>query len=220
MPCTISDPSSALVGNRTVVDDGGVPNRRILKTPHRYDLRPGDLLTVTLASVSPGLVGDVFTIVGEEERSYATYRRFVIRGASWLAPRIEVRGTRPCRTPWSAAPSRPRCSWPSSWRSPPPTWWPSRSRTRRTGRARTPRPATTAARGGPSSSTTGPGEVSWSAGTDRAQANRLEYGFVGTDSLGRTYDQPPYEHHGPAVDVIEPIFHAAMEKVAQKATAW
>jgi hypothetical protein len=82
MPCTISDPSSALVGNRTVVDDGGVPNRRILKTPHRYDLRPGDLLTVTLASVSPGLVGDVFTIVGEEERSYATYRRFVIRGAS------------------------------------------------------------------------------------------------------------------------------------------
>jgi hypothetical protein len=66
----------------------------------------------------------------------------------------------------------------------------------------------------------GPGEVSWSAGTDRAQANRLEYGFVGTDSLGRTYDQPPYEHHGPAVAVIEPIFHAAMEKVAQKATAW
>ncbi len=31
-------------------------------------------------------------------------------------------------------------------------------------------------------------EVSRSAGTDRAQANRLEYGFVGTDSLGRCVD--------------------------------
>lgn len=62
--------------------------------------------------------------------------------------------------------------------------------------------------------------TSWSAGTDRAQARRLEYGYVGTDSLGRHYDQPPYEHHGPAVDVIEPAFEAAMSQVAARAVRW
>lgn len=65
-----------------------------------------------------------------------------------------------------------------------------------------------------------PSAVSRSVGTDRAQARRLEYGFVGTDSLGRTYDQPPYEHHGPAVDVIEPLFELAMAKVAEMAVKW
>ena len=63
-------------------------------------------------------------------------------------------------------------------------------------------------------------EVSAAVGTDRAQANRLEYGFVGRDSLGREYDQSPYPHHGPAIDVIEPLFEAAMEKVAEKAIPW
>ena len=66
----------------------------------------------------------------------------------------------------------------------------------------------------------GPGETSRSVGTDRAQANRLEHGFVGRDSLGREYDQQPYPHHGPAVDVIEPNFQAAMEKVAEQAVRW
>jgi hypothetical protein len=65
-----------------------------------------------------------------------------------------------------------------------------------------------------------PGTVSRSVGTDRPQANRLEYGYVGTDSAGRTYDQPPYEHHGPAVDVVEPLFEAAMDAVADKAVRW
>ena len=65
-----------------------------------------------------------------------------------------------------------------------------------------------------------PTAVSRSAGTDRAQANRLEYGFVGTDSLGRTYDQQPYPHHGPAVDVVEPLFDLAMAKVAEQAVEW
>lgn len=62
--------------------------------------------------------------------------------------------------------------------------------------------------------------VSRSVGTDRPQANRLEYGYSGTDSIGRTYDAPPYAHHGPAVDVVEPIFYAAMEKVAEQAVTW
>lgn len=65
-----------------------------------------------------------------------------------------------------------------------------------------------------------PGTTSRSVGTDRPQANRLEYGFVGTDSLGRQYDQQPYPHHGPAVDVMEPVFEAAMDKVADQAVRW
>lgn len=65
-----------------------------------------------------------------------------------------------------------------------------------------------------------PGAVSWSAGTDRAQANRLEYGFVGTDSLGRTFDQQPYPHMGPAADAVEPEFLAAMTRVAEQALSW
>jgi hypothetical protein len=66
----------------------------------------------------------------------------------------------------------------------------------------------------------GPSAVAKSAGTNRAQANRLEYGFVGADSLGRTYNQPPYAHHGPAVDVVEPLFYAAMQQVADLAVNW
>lgn len=38
-----------------------------------------------------------------------------------------------------------------------------------------------------------------SIGTNAVQGLRLENGFVGTDSLGRTYNQPPYPHAGPAV---------------------
>jgi hypothetical protein len=83
--CTISDPTTALLGGRTSDDEAGVPNQRIAKLPHDADLRPGDLLTVTAAAFSPGMVGDAFVIVGEEERSYATYRRYLLRGSSWLA---------------------------------------------------------------------------------------------------------------------------------------
>lgn len=82
-PCTIADPSSALQGHRTVNDEAGVPNQRILRVPHRAALQPGDLVTITTSAVSPGLVGSVFSVAGEEERSYATYRRFVLRGSSW-----------------------------------------------------------------------------------------------------------------------------------------
>ena len=43
-------------------------------------------------------------------------------------------------------------------------------------------------------------------GTNRPQARRLEFGFTGTDSRGRTYNQPPYPHFGPAIAEIEPEF--------------
>jgi hypothetical protein len=65
-----------------------------------------------------------------------------------------------------------------------------------------------------------PGTVSRSVGTDRAQANRLEYGFVGTDSLGRTYDQPPYPHTARPWTSSNRVFDAAMEAVADQAVRW
>jgi hypothetical protein len=52
-------------------------------------------------------------------------------------------------------------------------------------------------------------------GTNAPQALRLEYGFVGADSLGRVYDQPPLPHVGPAVQETEPEFVAAMERIAR-----
>lgn len=50
-------------------------------------------------------------------------------------------------------------------------------------------------------------------GTNAPQGRRLEFGFVGTDSLGRNYNQPPYPHVGPAVDEVEPLFIEALKKV-------
>src|ERR1051325_1324826 len=37
-------------------------------------------------------------------------------------------------------------------------------------------------------------------GTNQPQARRLEFGFNDTDSLGRTYHQPPKPHFRPAFD--------------------
>ncbi|MEV0257718.1 HK97 gp10 family phage protein [Streptomyces sp. NPDC050732] len=47
-------------------------------------------------------------------------------------------------------------------------------------------------------------------GTNKPQARRLEYGFVGADSLGRIYNQPPFPHVGPAVEEIRPVFLSAL----------
>lgn len=47
-------------------------------------------------------------------------------------------------------------------------------------------------------------------GTNKPQGRRLEYGFVGADSLGRIYNQPPFPHVGPAVEEIRPAFLAAV----------
>lgn len=52
-------------------------------------------------------------------------------------------------------------------------------------------------------------------GTNRDQGRRLEFGFVGADSLGRVYNQPPYPHVGPAVDEIEPGFVKAHEALVR-----
>ncbi len=47
-------------------------------------------------------------------------------------------------------------------------------------------------------------------GTARPQGRRLEFGFVGADSLGRHYNQAPLPHFGPAFDQIAPLYEAAI----------
>lgn len=47
-------------------------------------------------------------------------------------------------------------------------------------------------------------------GTDRPQGRRLEFGFVGPDSLGRVYNQPPFPHVGPAIPAIEGMLRVGM----------
>lgn len=42
-------------------------------------------------------------------------------------------------------------------------------------------------------------------GTSAPQGRRLEFGFVGVDSLGRRYNQPPFPHLGPAVNAFGPL---------------
>lgn len=50
-------------------------------------------------------------------------------------------------------------------------------------------------------------------GTNLPQGRRLEYGFHGTDSLGRTYAQPPFPHFGPAFDFLAPQFVRALQTI-------
>jgi hypothetical protein len=52
------------------------------------------------------------------------------------------------------------------------------------------------------------------AGSNEPQALRLELGFVGTDSLGRHYDQPPYPAWRPAYDDLTPKYRLEVEAVA------
>lgn len=52
-------------------------------------------------------------------------------------------------------------------------------------------------------------------GTAKPQGRRLEYGFVGIDSLGRHYNQPPYKHVDPAKRELEPKFKTAMWRLGR-----
>jgi hypothetical protein len=47
-------------------------------------------------------------------------------------------------------------------------------------------------------------------GTDLPYGRRLEFGFSGTDSLGRTYNQPPFAHVQPALGYIGAMLLAQM----------
>lgn len=54
-------------------------------------------------------------------------------------------------------------------------------------------------------------------GTVRPQGMRLEFGFVGTDSLGRTYDQAPRPHVGPAVQQFQMRFGENVKRAVGEA---
>jgi hypothetical protein len=82
-PCTLFSPTAAVISGQTVNDQSGVPDAQMLKVPHRAELQPGDLVTITAAAYSPGLVGEVFVVHREGSRSYATYRLYQLRGSSW-----------------------------------------------------------------------------------------------------------------------------------------
>lgn len=78
-------------------------------------------------------------------------------------------------------------------------------------------------------------EATAEVGTNKVQGRRLEFGFVGTDSAGRTYPSSsrtvrgrrgsplarkgyPYPHFLPALRVIQPQYLAAMRKIIEDAT--
>lgn len=54
-------------------------------------------------------------------------------------------------------------------------------------------------------------------GTNAPQARRLEFGFVGVDSLGRHYNQPPFPHLGPAVDAFAPLLRRELRNAVSGA---
>lgn len=61
-----------------------------------------------------------------------------------------------------------------------------------------------------------PGGAEGEVSTNAVQAARLEYGFVGADSLGRSFSQPPYPHWRPAADVAEEEFAAGVAAAIAK----
>lgn len=52
-------------------------------------------------------------------------------------------------------------------------------------------------------------------GNNKPQARRLNKGFVGMDSLGRVYDQPPYPHADPALDDVAAGVAAGLANAAK-----
>lgn len=83
---SLLDPSRLVGRTGTFADAAGVPYANAAKFPHHADLRPGDVVKVLTATYSPGLVGDELVVFGEDQRSFATHRRYLLRGSSWAPP--------------------------------------------------------------------------------------------------------------------------------------
>jgi hypothetical protein len=56
-------------------------------------------------------------------------------------------------------------------------------------------------------------EVTVTVGTNRPQARRLEFGFVGEDRAGRVYHEGPLPHFGPAFDQTAPEVEDAIDRI-------
>lgn len=86
-PCSYNLPKQAPLRRLTTTDEAGDPEQRQLRLPiGSPDLRAGDVVTCTAAAFAAGLVGDEAVIDREDERTYATYRAYILRGSSWSAP--------------------------------------------------------------------------------------------------------------------------------------
>lgn len=59
------------------------------------------------------------------------------------------------------------------------------------------------------------GKTDFEVATDRPDANRHEYGFVGRDSLGRHYTTPPRPHFRPAAESIRGRYRDAIAEEVQ-----
>lgn len=57
------------------------------------------------------------------------------------------------------------------------------------------------------------GGMSVVAGNPSPQSNRLEYGFVGADAMGRHYAQPPFPHFRPTFDEVAPAYYIDIAQV-------
>lgn len=53
-------------------------------------------------------------------------------------------------------------------------------------------------------------------GSNAPQTMRLEFGFVGVDSIGRHYNQPPFPHFRPAENEIAPLYIADMHNAVRR----
>lgn len=49
------------------------------------------------------------------------------------------------------------------------------------------------------------------------QTHRLEYGFIGTDSLGRKYAQPPFPHFRPALEEMRTEYRRGIVPLVRQA---
>lgn len=61
------------------------------------------------------------------------------------------------------------------------------------------------------------GTITATVGTNKLQARRLEFGFVGVDSLGRHYFNPPLPHFRPAFGKVSADFLDALTRIVDVA---
>lgn len=64
-------------------EDDSVPEPLTLKLPTTADARMGDEVTMDTCAFAPALAGEVFRVLHENPRSYATFRSITVRGFSW-----------------------------------------------------------------------------------------------------------------------------------------
>jgi hypothetical protein len=62
----------------------------------------------------------------------------------------------------------------------------------------------------------GDGEAAAEVSTAAVQAMRLEHGFIGRDSAGRMFRQPPFPHWGPAEPIVTAFADKQLDGIADQ----